>query len=41
MLRLHVYPRLGAKPCTAVTRGDVRTLIAELIAQGKSRDLVR
>lgn len=41
VLKLHVYPRLGDKPFTAITRDDVRTLIAELLADGKGRDLVR
>src|SRR5689334_24788747 len=35
VLRLQVYPRLGAKAFTEVRREDIRMLVAELVAQGK------
>src|SRR5262249_52402406 len=40
-LRTYVYPRFGDRPVTAITREDVRTLVADLLGQGKSRSLVR
>ena len=40
-LSSYVYPRLGSKPVTAVTRADVRDLLVDLKAQGKSRSVAR
>ena len=40
-LRAYAFPRFGGKPVTAVTRENVRSLIADLFAQGKSRSLAR
>jgi integrase len=40
-LERYAFPRLGKKAATSVTREDIRTLIAELLAQGRSRSLVR
>jgi integrase len=40
-LRLHVYPRFGAKAVTEVSRADVRDLVVELMSRGKSRSLAR
>ncbi len=40
-LRTYAYPRFGSKPVTAVTRGDMRDLLVDLKAQGKSRSLAR
>jgi integrase len=37
----YVYPRFGAKLVTEVARADVRDLVVELLAQGRSRSLVR
>ena len=41
VLRLHVYPRFGEKAFTEVRREDIRMLVAELVAQGKSRGLIK
>ena len=41
VLRLHVYPRFGGKAFTKVRREDIRMLVAELVAQGKSRGLIK
>jgi hypothetical protein len=41
VLTLHVHPRLGARPFTSISREDIRTLIAELVVGGKSRDLIK
>jgi site-specific recombinase XerD len=35
-LRRYVYPRLGAKLVTEVTRSDLRDLVVELLARGRS-----
>lgn len=40
-LHRRAYPRFGSKPVTEVTRDDIRQLVAELLAEGKSRSLVR
>jgi integrase len=40
-LRLYAYPRFGTKAITAVTRDDVRGVVVDLLAQGKSRSLAR
>ena len=41
VLRIHVYPRVGTKPFTEVSREDIRALVGELVAAGKSRSLIR
>jgi integrase len=43
VLRLHVYPRFGEKVFTEVRfrREDIRMLVAELVALGKSRGLIK
>src|SRR5262245_36912868 len=40
-LRAYAYPRFGPKPVTTITRADVRDLLVDLKAQGKSRSLAR
>ena len=40
-LRAYAFPRFGGKSVTAVTREDVRSLVVDLLAQGKSRSLAR
>ncbi len=40
-LERHAFPHFGSKPVTAVTRDDIRGLVTDLLAQGKSRSLVR
>jgi len=40
-LRKYVYPRFGSKLVTALKRGDIRDLVADLLAQGRSKSLVR
>jgi integrase len=40
-LRLYAFPRFGDKAVTAITRADVRDLLVELMAKGKSRSLAR
>src|SRR5262245_16310147 len=40
-LRLHAFPRFGAKPVTAVSRDDVRGAVVDLLGKGKSRSLAR
>lgn len=41
VLRLHVYPRFGERPFQEIRREDIRMLVAELVAQGKSRGLIK
>ena len=41
VLRIHVFPRFGAKSFVAVSREDIRTLVADLVAAGKSRSLIK
>ena len=41
VLRRHVYPRFGEKVFTEVRREDIRMLVAELVARGKNRGLIK
>jgi site-specific recombinase XerD len=40
-LRRYVYPRLGAKRVTEVTREDIRRLVGDLLGTGRSHSLIR
>jgi integrase len=40
-LRTYVFPRFGHKAVTDIKREDVRNLVVDLLAQGRSRSLVR
>ena len=40
-LERYAFPRFGSKAVTAVTRDDIRGLVTDLLAQGRSRSLVR
>ena len=40
-LRTYAYPKFGSKPVTEVTRPEIRGLLVDLMAQGKSRSLAR
>jgi hypothetical protein len=40
-LRAYAFPRFGARLVTALTREDIRDLVADLVGQGRSRSLVR
>jgi len=40
-LRAYAFPRFGDKPVTAITREEIRTLVAEVLAKGRSVSLVR
>jgi hypothetical protein len=40
-LERYAFPRFGSKAVTSVTREDIRSLIADLLARGRSRSLVR
>jgi integrase len=40
-LEHYALPRFGTKSVTSVTREDIRSLIADLLARGRSRSLVR
>ena len=40
-LKAYVFPRVGTKPVASLKREDIRDLVADLLAQGKSKSLVR
>ncbi len=40
-LHRYVFPRFGSKQVTEVTREDIKALVVEVLAEGKSRSLVR
>ena len=40
-LRTYAFPRFGHEPIAVVTRDDIRCLVADLLALGRSRSLVR